>query len=270
MWLFSKKKTNFDVPLAYRLINLSRIAYYDKNQVTKELDNMAMDLDLFFNIKETDTQGFIANDDKDIFVVFRGTESLRDALIDVNTLMNRYPESGKSFFLFKPKVHAGFLKAYLSVKQLLLNRVGEMVYSDGKNRVYVTGHSLGGALALLATLDIIEILKIQDVYMMNFGGPKVGNKWYVRRYNKKVKNSFRVVNDEDVVPILPIGGYKHVKHLVFINNQGEVLIDPKSEEMIVENLDNILSLLTGEAIKDHFSRYYASVIKQLLNKSYEL
>jgi nuclear pore complex protein Nup85 len=51
-------------------------------------------------------------------------------------------------------VHKGFMHAYSSVRPVLLQLLGKMV-ADGKLwRVYVTGHSLGGALATLCALDL--------------------------------------------------------------------------------------------------------------------
>ena len=270
MWFFGRKKIVFDVPVAYRLINLSRLAYLEEETIKKELEGVGTEFISFIENKKTDTQCYIARDNEDLFIVFRGTESIKDAFIDVSIIMKRYPQHGRSLLFFKPKVHSGFLKAYLSVKEEIFNKVQELIIERNVRQIYVTGHSLGGALAVLTALDLVEELKPKSVYMMNFGGPKVGNRWYVRRYNKKVKQSFRVVNDEDVVPNLPPGSYKHVKHLVFINNHGEVKIDPKISEQFLESIDNALALLTGKAIKDHFSRYYASVIKGLLNKTYDL
>jgi hypothetical protein len=59
-------------------------------------------------------------------------------------------------------------------------------YPDYK--VWVTGHSLGGALASIAAGELVEIQKIPSdrVITMTFGQPRVGNAEYVEAYNKLV------------------------------------------------------------------------------------
>jgi len=39
----------------------------------------------------------------------------------------------------------------------------------------VVGHSLGGALANIASLDLAEVLNIQNIMMVSLGAPRVGN-----------------------------------------------------------------------------------------------
>lgn len=67
---------------------------------------------------------------------------------------------------------------------------------------YVTGHSMGGTLAILAAYDFSVSFDIA-VEMYNFGGPRVGNPSFVRNYNRHVPNSYRVVMDGDIVPGVP-------------------------------------------------------------------
>lgn len=82
--------------------------------------------------------------------------------------------------------------------------------------VYVTGHSLGGALAAYCAWDIQAILapSISSISMYNLAAPRcvvgflaesvgfpVGS--FLQGYQKAVPNSFRVVHTCDLVPILP-------------------------------------------------------------------
>lgn len=45
--------------------------------------------------------------------------------------------------------------------------------------MYITGHSLGGALATLAALDHRRRYPDSKVTMYNFGSPRVGNRYLV-------------------------------------------------------------------------------------------
>jgi triacylglycerol lipase len=66
--------------------------------------------------------------------------------------------------------------------------------------------------------------------MYNFGSPRVGNSKFVQVYNENINNSIRIVNTNDLVPLLPpvvvhpllsneLLYYRHVKDLVTITVQ---------------------------------------------------
>ena len=54
------------------------------------------------------------------------------------------------------------------------------VVASSKVRQYHAGHSLGGALALLAAYDIKEKFKFQHLSVHTFGAPRVGNHAFAR------------------------------------------------------------------------------------------
>lgn len=83
-----------------------------------------------------------------------------------------------------------------------------------------TGHSLGGALAMLAHAAI----KADKVY--TFGAPRVGNYQFVNLY---LDRTFRVVNNQDIVPLLPAKDksmgdkeFAHGGELVWLDAIGEM------------------------------------------------
>jgi hypothetical protein len=67
-------------------------------------------------------------------------------------------------------------------------------------QVYVTGHSLGGALANLAAYDIAKALKgcknLTKVVCYTFGAPRTGNHSFARDYNKVVPDTWSIINDQ--------------------------------------------------------------------------
>ena len=90
-----------------------------------------------------------------IVSVFRGTDHPLDAVYDVNVLQRKlilpYPDSMDS--TSKVRVHSGFLSAWKMVRGVVLNHlVGFQDKKQGNKYVFI-GHSLGGALAQLASLD---------------------------------------------------------------------------------------------------------------------
>lgn len=66
--------------------------------------------------------------------------------------------------------------------------------------VYLTGHSHGGALAVLAATELNKLYHIAAVY--TFGAPRVGNKAFARHVEEDIR-VYRIVNSKDFVPYFP-------------------------------------------------------------------
>ena len=67
-------------------------------------------------------------------------------------------------------------------------------------KVTITGHNDGGALAILAALELKKtnyFLEFHPFEVYTFGSPKVGNIFFAFHYFEYIKNSFRVVYDAD-------------------------------------------------------------------------
>jgi len=71
--------------------------------------------------------------------------------------------------------------------------------------VYFTGHSLGGALTSMAAMRaVMEGYRTSErIFLYTFGEPRQGNRMYAFRHDELVPNSYRVVNQIDIVPHLP-------------------------------------------------------------------
>ena len=161
---------------------------------------------LLETINVSETQGFIckrevAGEPPYLVLAFRGTEKkISDWLTDARCVPTIEGES---------KVHTGFLDAFTKEKDSegrTARQVVEQVLSgpDAKEGgqplpLFITGHSLGGALALLATK-----LVAPDVTgaCYTFGAPRVANYEYFRLLKTPV---YRIVNSSDIVPRVPPG-----------------------------------------------------------------
>jgi hypothetical protein len=71
--------------------------------------------------------------------------------------------------------------------------------------VFLTGHSLGGALATLCAHDLAlrAWSRRPQLVMVNFGSPRVGNRAFAEDFNKLVPRAWRVVNRNDAVAAVP-------------------------------------------------------------------
>jgi len=71
-------------------------------------------------------------------------------------------------------IHPGFWNAYLSVATIVRVQTQFLLSKYRGSKIYVTGHSLGGALAQIAALDLkLFYGHVDGLY--TFGQPRIGN-----------------------------------------------------------------------------------------------
>merc|ERR1711884_15043 len=96
------------------------------------------------------------------------------------------------------------------------NAVLEQAKACSGCRVTVTGHSLGGAVASIAALELAAQLRsvrganAPKVSLFTFGQPRTGNCAYARLHDSLVPDSWRVVNGLDEVVHVPRCTQRHV------------------------------------------------------------
>lgn len=152
---------------------------------------------------QSDTQAYIARISlpeetlgkaQDMLVLaFRGTEPRR--LADLKTDLDAHMVTVRGVETHPAKVHRGFYNAFESVKGDINAILRRPEYKGLP--VYVTGHSLGGALALVATRFIAN-QSLGACY--TFGGPRVCNEVFSDQVFTPV---YRIMNASDVVPKVP-------------------------------------------------------------------
>jgi triacylglycerol lipase len=81
-------------------------------------------------------------------------------------------------------------------------------------RLWMTGHSLGGALALLAA-SRMPVSEVQAVYV--YGAPRIGDRLFSSRFAHR---AYRFVNNNDVVAHLPPFPYADAGELRYIDAGG--------------------------------------------------
>ena len=208
------KKTDFNKEIALLLVQLCVESYNHVDTYGRGIAKYNMELITPLNNKKSDIQGFIAKKNNDLYIVFRGTSDLRDGLRDIDFELVNYPSS-KSLFS-KPKVHKGFYTGYLSVKDDIVKTLNKTKYES----LYVTGHSMGAGIAVLCSFDLtMQFGYDGKTILYTFGCPEIGNDPFVKRFKRTIKTSFRVVNDEDIIPKINIPGVTHVPTLVLKNGK---------------------------------------------------
>lgn len=106
----------------------------------------------------------------------------------------------------KCKVHSGFNEDWKSVREEVVKAVLQIRAAHPSAEVHVTGHSLGGALALLCAAQLSRSLNSTEVRLVTFGEPRVGNVFFAEFINQRLPLAIRLVHQDDVVPHLPPNG----------------------------------------------------------------
>ena len=229
------------------------VYYYDtpKFERLKEKDQV---LPFSFKVAEsireesTDTQCLIIDGADRIIVSFKGSTSLRNLRTSLavyhERLKNVVPtnidgadEHERLNKLFQrsydgAKIHKGFAVAYASVAHRVMSGI-KRLHDENPRPIFLTGHSLGGALATICSLDVWVKLRIsrRSIFVSTFGSPRVGNEAFKRVYNSVIVLHWRIVVDPDMVAKLPKGMFRHVGKKVTLTQHGDLFIDPNALEL---------------------------------------
>ena len=134
---------------------------------------------------------------KTAFVAFRGTQTFDDWVGNFDALFEPYryvPNGGQ--------VHVGFQAIYGALHDSVAAGIGAAI--AGCDDLLVTGHSLGGALSVIASPDIAKNLTPSLVpELITFAGPAAGLSDFARFFDLVIPSCYRVVNFWDLVPRLP-------------------------------------------------------------------
>ena len=164
-------------------------------------------------VSESSIFGLVAWDQaaQTAIVAIRGTQNLQDWVNDLEALLLPYapfPDAGT--------VHMGFLVVYQHIRGSIASLLRACA---GVKRVIVTGHSLGGALAVLCAFDVLKNLGLGLVPEAHtFAGPRVASPHFAGQFDALVPICRRVVNFLDVVPQVPLPPlYQHVGEEILVH-----------------------------------------------------
>ena len=127
---------------------LTYIAFEDADK-KKILDGMLTHgrVKLVETLIADETEALVADTDKFVAVGFRGTTSKRDVRTDLQARFNVAMATIDNQKTVKVSVHAGYYEAFRKVEAPL----NALLKKTGEKPIYLTGHSMGGALALVAS-----------------------------------------------------------------------------------------------------------------------
>ena len=145
-----------------------------------------------------------------IIVCFRGSSNIPNWLANLDFHFTSYSSCHGC------EVHAGFFKTWEYVKAVVMSHIQHLRSLHRDAPIFMTGHSLGGALATLGAVDVHHTYGLKELY--TFGEPRVGNPAFSAWY-KNVIISHRVIHYADIVPHVPLSkqGFLHEGKEVWYN-----------------------------------------------------
>jgi len=198
-----------------------------------------------------------------ILVAFRGTYSIANTIVDLSTVPQKYvpypapddgdgdgdgdddeeqdehipipPQQARGRECDNCTVHMGFLQSWQSARGTVVPRLKALKKKYPSYQIQLVGHSLGGAVACLAALELKLSLGWDDLVVTTFGEPRIGN-YDLARYidttfsldndndgaSPPERRSYRrVTHNNDPVPLLPLAewGYRPHAGEVYITKQ---------------------------------------------------
>ncbi|CAG8898389.1 unnamed protein product [Penicillium egyptiacum] len=210
----------------------------------------------------SDSCGYIAlshaPSTKQIILAFRGTYSITNTIIDLSAYPQAYipypdPEENTTTstrtgpHCESCAVHAGFMRSWLETRSTILPQISILRQKYPDYAITLVGHSLGGAVAALAGLEMR--LKGWDATVTTFGEPMIGNGAFVAFLDEQFglgdgvsippldhpleggMRFRRVTHVGDPVPMLPLAewGYRPHAGEVFIKREE---LPPRREDVL--------------------------------------
>ena len=262
----SPYKTKLDEGNAYWMARLSKEVYLttsDDDQMpdkTKILKNLQEDDEKFVSVTGADknsAQAALVEHKEYLCMVFRGTNELSDWLDNINA----FPT--KELF---GEFHRGFWNSVADVWEPIYEKY-QTLREEKKRPLFITGHSLGGAMATIAAAKLVhEDKPFAGVY--TFGQPRTMTRDTSLIFDAKCEpRFFRFHNNNDLVTRIParLMGYTHIGTYLYISAEKSIHQEVGFWFKFVDYIDGAIEAVKEEgidAIADHdMNRYLEAVEK---------
>ncbi|HEY9762412.1 MAG TPA: lipase family protein [Trichocoleus sp.] len=233
----------------------------------------------YLNMLSTDTQAFIFRQGKDIILVFRGSQQLNDWRTNFKIRLKQFTLlADQKSVPPKGMVHRGFLDAWQSVEKDVVTFLRK--WETPETRLWITGHSLGGALAAMATISLdCQGFKVSGLY--TFGQPRIADWTMVNHMNGKMRDRiYRYANNNDVVPLIPppllpwapTRVYGHMGHFRYFDFRGSLRRHSFPFQRIPDRLLGFLKAFGRpglDSVDDHKMEFYLANLQRAVDKEIE-
>lgn len=214
-----------------------------------------------FRGMQYDGEGYLIKLKGSFIICFRGTEKEpKDFMADAKVRMKPFPYGERG------KVHRGFLQQYEEINEELIDTLHELY--TGSEPIWITGHSLGAALATLAASELTcsdDLLGPNVKGLYTIGQPRTGDGEFTFEYAKRMRGkSFRFVNGNDIVTRVPLYipvkfPYEHInQRLKFNEETGELEVGDQFIGYVYNELKKVF-----EEVKESWQEMWQRVSDRL-------
>lgn len=212
------------------------------------------------------TRAAVAMKDDAVVLAFRGTKG--DTIAETVTagigidgdLRFVSPSFIPSSIRGGAAVHHGFHDAYLDLRV----KIRAALKNQSGKHLFITGHSLGGAMAQLAAWDIAanRYGGFKSITIITSGAPRVGNAAFAQRFVSAVPDNLRIIVHQDPVPTVPWveGQYVHAGPVLVIGRDDAVLIAHKDHDVQ-------FSANPVKFARYHGNQHYFEAVRKLRNRA---
>lgn len=201
-----------DWPVAETLASFCQIAYQPPVDAKDSFQKLGVDS--VETVVDGSMVGYVIAVADVTVVAFRGTDDNFDWFCNLNSLTTPTPQG---------PIHRGFQRSYLPLKPQII----KLLKRQRPKHLWLTGHSLGGALAVVCAHDLIDNEKRAVRGVMTFGQPMVAGPQLAVHLDRVLLGKFaHFVNDTDIVPRVP-PFLKHCGSLVWFTHDGIRRSKPK-------------------------------------------
>lgn len=213
-------KTNGDRDiLSYDLINCKDVIRNKVEntiaEVIKDMNQTPIFYDGLTSPPKRDAQGFMLWKKNTVYLSFRGLHDMLDIVDAFNTKPRKFKND--------VAIHSGFYAQFMSLKNNITSDMDNIIDSYPIERIVLTGHSMGGAIACIAAPYFSERYENMHITCHTFGMPMLGNSEFVKWFVNGVDECVRLELEEDIVPKLPVNPeFCHIPNGVRLKKSGSV------------------------------------------------
>jgi predicted lipase len=194
------------------MLRLTTIVYHNESSMDM---NCVDELYGYINDAATDVHVgvFLNHDSKRVTVAFRGTNSVRDWVFNLQCCKHRV--------MYDRRLHRGYCKQLFKTNVYFrtIYRLKMALFLCPNYDVYVTGHSAGGALSTIFGYFATDDLSDTRITVVTFASPRTCNREFKEDFESKpYLKQYRVTNQHDLVTLTPMYKYHHVGEDIFLKS----------------------------------------------------
>jgi len=257
--MFSAKlKTKIkDLPFNDRALlfaELSRVAYFTEYHATRIARKLGFTTVEYYNINGAEAYRFMNKND--MVFICRGTQPRQ--YNDIKADARSWPIVSETV----GRVHSGFKG---EVDKLWDSILGDIIREQHKRDLWLTGHSLGAAMAtILSSRCRGDTGIVNPVELHTFGSPRVGWKNYINNFPMV---HYRWVNNADIVARIPFWfmGYRHHGVCKYFNHWGNLrnITGWQRTKDVWRGIFKGIQNLKFDSVADHNPREYIKNVKKM-------